>query len=251
MKLAASKNAIIISPDYRLMPEANGLDILHDVRNFYNWLATPDNLANKLPQGVSADIDHILVTGESAGGWLALQSALLPTSRKMVSAVISHYPMIDMRDPYYTGDYEKQIFTPVAPQQPRHILSDYLANLKPGQVVTSGTPPDRVPLVVSSVQQGSFGKLFGDDSILYPLEVLDNVTELPPTWILHGKGDTVIPIEGSYKYEKKLREKLPSAKLHVSYQPGDHGFDNDPAISLNTEWVKEGVEFIEQFWPSS
>ena len=98
-------------------------------------------------------------------------------------------------------------------------------------------------------QQGQFGELFGADSSLYPIELLESVTDLPPTWLLHGTGDTVIPVEGTYKYEKRLREKLPDAKLHVSYQEGDHGFDNDPSVSLDTNWIKEGVAFVEQFWP--
>jgi acetyl esterase/lipase len=231
------------------MPEANGLDILQDIRDFYNWLATPNNLDAFLPDGVSADLENMLVTGESAGGWLALQSALLPASRKRIAAVISHYPMIDMRDRYYTEDYEKQIFTPVAPQLPQNILRDYRANLKGGEVVSSGVPPDSVPLVISALQQGRFAELFGGDSSLYPIEALESVTDLPPTWVLHGTGDTVIPVEGSHKYEKRLREKLPDAKLHVSYRTGDHGFDNDPSVTLDTDWIKQGVEFVEQFWP--
>jgi acetyl esterase/lipase len=231
------------------MPEASGLDILQDVRDFYNWLATPKNLSSYLPDGVSVDLDNVLVTGESAGGWLALQSSLLPASREKIAAVISQYPMIDLRDRYWTDDYEKQIFTPVAPQLPKSILADYVSNLKGGEVVASAVPPDRVPLVISSLQQGRFSEFFGQDSSLYPIEVLDNVTDLPPTWLLHGTGDTVVPVEGSYKYEKALKEKLPGAKLHVSYQPGDHGFDNDPLVSLQSDWVKEGVQFIEKSWP--
>ena len=231
------------------MPEASGVDILQDVRDFYNWLATPHNLSSYLPEGVSADLDNILVTGESAGGWLALQSSLLPASREKIAAVISQYPMIDLRDRYWTDDYEKQIFTPGAPQLPKSILADYVSNLKGGEVVASAVPPDRVPLVISSLQQGRFSEFFGQDRSLYPIEVLDGVTDLPPTWLLHGTGDTVVPVEGSYKYEKALKEKLPSAKLHVSYQPGDHGFDNDPSVSLQSEWVKEGVKFIEKSWP--
>lgn len=249
LELALSKTAIIITPDYRLMPEANGLDILQDLRDFYNWLATPNNLSSHLPDGVSVDLDNVLVTGESAGGWLALQSALLPDCREKVAAVISHYPMIDMRDRYYTEAYEKQIFTPVAPPLPRSILQDYIANMQSSTVVSSAVPPDRVPLVISCLQQGQVAELLGRDSSLYPLEMLDKTNNMPPTWILHGKGDTVVPVEGSYKYEKALKERLPHAKLHVSYQSGDHGFDNDPSVSLATDWVQEGVKFIEQFWP--
>jgi acetyl esterase/lipase len=249
LDLALSRGAIIISPDYRLIPEVSGVDILQDVRDFYNWLATPRNVDSLLPKDVTVDIDNVLVTGESAGGWLSLQSALLPASRERISAVISHYPMIDMRDPHYTGDYEKHIFTPAAPQLDRSILRSYLENMKKGETITSAVPPDRVTIVISALQQGSFGKMLGDDSALYPLEVLDNTAALPPIWILHGTGDTVIPVEGSYKFEKAVKEKLPETKLHLTYQPGDHGFDNVESIGLETDWVKEGVDFIAKYWP--
>ena len=232
------------------MPEANGLDILQDVADLFSWLKSPSNLASYLPQGVKADVDHVLVTGESAGGWLALQSALLPASKQMISAVISHYPMIDMRDPHYTGDHEKQLFTPVVPQLDRSILQDYIANMKEGLVVTSAVPPDRVPLVISFLQQGAYKDFFGNENVLYPLEVLEDVTSLPPTWILHGTADTVIPVDGTYEYERRVREKLPNAKFHVHYDKNsDHGFDNDTNINLDTEWIKEGLTFIHPYWP--
>ena len=231
------------------MPDASGLDILDDVENFYSWLATPDNLAGHLPDGIIPDVGNVLVTGESAGGWLALQSALLSEPRRSISAVIAQYPMIDMRAPWYTGDFEKQIFTPVAPQLDRSILEKYMTELRDESTVTSAVPPDRVPLVISALQQGKFGELLGDNSSLYPLELLDNVTDLPTTWILHGTGDTVIPVEGTYNFEKKLKEKLPQAKAHFTYESGDHGFDNAPDVSIGTPWIREGVEYIKQSWP--
>ena len=111
------------------MPEANGLDILQDVRDLFAWLLTPDNLSATLPEGVSGDVENILVTGESAGGWLALQSALLAETRPKVCAVISLYPMIDFRDAHYTGKHEKHLFRPEAPKLDRHILRDYVSNM--------------------------------------------------------------------------------------------------------------------------
>ena len=251
LKLALSKDAILITPDYRLMPEANGVDIIQDVRDFYNWLAASNNLAKYLPTGVSADLGNLLVSGESAGGWIALQSAILPESTDTISAVIAQYPMIDLRAPHYTADSEKHLFNPTAPQLDRSILQNYMANLKTSKVRSSALPPDRVPLVISSLQQGVWGKMFGEDSSLYPIEMLDKVTEMPPTWLMHGTGDTVVPVEGSYKYEKALKDKLPNAKLHVSYREGDHGFDNVPGVSLESDWIQQGVEFIGECWPKS
>ena len=104
--------------------------------------------------------------------------------------------------------------------------------------------------MISFYQQGAYRRFFGTDSILFPLEAVDSVSEPPPTWIVHGTDDSVIPVEGSYKYERHLRDKVPNAKLHVHYEEGaDHGFDNDLSINLNTPWIKEGLKFIDKYWP--
>lgn len=246
LHLALRENAILVMPDHRLMPEAKGLDILADVHDFVAWLLDPSNLQPHLPDGVTPDPDNILVTGESAGGWLALQTALHVPTR--VKAVIAHYPMIDLRDKHYTADYEKQIFVPPIPQLDRSILRDFLANLKGDEVVTSAIPPARSEIFASMLQQGSLGKFFGDDTSLYPIEVLDKVDQVPPTWILHGVQDSVIPIAGTSAYAETLKKEHPEAKLHLSYREGDHGFDNEPPAKLEDEWVQEGCEFIARYW---
>lgn len=249
LDLALANDAILVMPDYRLMPEASGLDILQDVHSFFTWLLAPENLQSHLPGEISPDLNNILVTGESAGGWLAIQSAFhAPNS---IKAVIAHYPMLDLRDKYYTQDYEKHLFDPPIPQLDRSILRDFAANLRGNEVVTSAMPPARSEIFASMLQQGSFGKFFGDDSRLYPIEMLklDRVESVPPTWILHGKQDSAIPIDGTYRYVKVLKEKLADAKVHLSYREGDHGFDNLPPARLDEEWVKEGVAFINQYWP--
>lgn len=65
-----SSEALIVSPNYRLLPEANGEDISKDMDDFWNWLQT-GGLAESLEQldkpSLSADLDRILMLGESAG----------------------------------------------------------------------------------------------------------------------------------------------------------------------------------------
>lgn len=156
-----------------------------------------------------------------------------------------------MRDRYYQEDTEKEMFTPRVPQLDRAILKDYIHRMKPGHFVTSATPPDRVPLVVSTLQQGAYKQFFGDVRDVYPLEVLKSaIKQTPPVWLIHGTGDTVVPVEGSYKFEALWKEKFPSERLLVHYDEGsDHGFDLAPGISLETHWVKKGLDFIAPYWP--
>jgi acetyl esterase/lipase len=60
----------MVDADYRLLPEANGRDILADIADLLRWL--PEHLpALAAQEGLRVDLAHTLFTGGSAGGWLA------------------------------------------------------------------------------------------------------------------------------------------------------------------------------------
>ena len=58
----------MLSPDYRLLPESSGHEILEDVRDFWTWVheCLPAEL-EKLGLGVKVDPSKIAAGGESAG----------------------------------------------------------------------------------------------------------------------------------------------------------------------------------------
>jgi acetyl esterase/lipase len=58
---------------------------------------------------IKADMDKILVAGESAGGYLAAQSMLLHPEAN-IAAVILVYPMVHLRDRFWDESYEKPMF---------------------------------------------------------------------------------------------------------------------------------------------
>lgn len=59
-----------MSPNYRLLPEASGQDVLQDMDDFWNWLHT-GGLAQSLKGTghgyIIPDLERILMLGESAG----------------------------------------------------------------------------------------------------------------------------------------------------------------------------------------
>lgn len=238
------------------MPEANGTDILADMRDFFNWLQSP-SFSSSLPEGISVDLDHLLITGESAGGWLALQSGLhIP---QLTSAVIMDYPMLDLRDKHYTQAYPKELFSPPAPQIPPHVLQDFVESLDGNEVVSARMPPSGVPLVLSMLQQGLTERFLGNDRSLYPLELLGDLVSsgtgiLFPMWIIHGTKDTVVPVEGTQKFADDIKQRIEGVKVLVTLREGeDHGFDNHDAetgrpAALETEWVQEGLDFMKGYW---
>ncbi|KAL5520914.1 hypothetical protein ACEPAF_2917 [Sanghuangporus sanghuang] len=75
------------------------------------------------------DVNRVLVTGESAGGYLAMQLALehfKPASEPKIRTVVPLYPMIDIRSPHWTTDYEKSIFG--VPQLPNSFIDEFIAS---------------------------------------------------------------------------------------------------------------------------
>ncbi|EME84087.1 uncharacterized protein MYCFIDRAFT_202888 [Pseudocercospora fijiensis CIRAD86] len=249
LNLALRHSAIVISPDYRLMPESKGVDILQDAADFYSWLF--DKAPEALPQGIDIDLLKILVTGESAGGWLALQAGFLIPDR--VGAIISHYPMVDMRSPHFTQKYEKQLME--TPQIDPQILDEYVVKMKPGSIVTSRIPPEGSEFVAIMFQQGSFPKYFGTEKELHPLEMLETATSFPPIWLIHGTKDSMVPVASTEKFAAALEKVLPDTPSYVTMQEGEeHGFDLHDAASggpasLETDWVKSGLEFVDKYWP--
>lgn len=70
LDLAVEKNAIIVMPDYRLLPESTGSDVLDDMDDFWTWLTNGgihDTLRNNGIDQVTVDVTKTLLEGESAG----------------------------------------------------------------------------------------------------------------------------------------------------------------------------------------
>lgn len=69
LDLALSVGAIIISSNYRLLPESNAIDILEDLDDLWKWLTPNLNelLKSCAASGIEADLNRILTVGESAG----------------------------------------------------------------------------------------------------------------------------------------------------------------------------------------
>lgn len=68
VQLAELKKAVIVSANYRLLPEATGKDIIEDLTDFYDWVqkSLPTKVSN-MSNGSEVDLNNILVAGESAG----------------------------------------------------------------------------------------------------------------------------------------------------------------------------------------
>lgn len=70
LQLALDVGAVIVSPNYRLMPEATGSEVLEDMNAFWKWLqqgGVDAALARSSIVSIRTDLGRVLVLGESAG----------------------------------------------------------------------------------------------------------------------------------------------------------------------------------------
>lgn len=180
---------------------------------------------------------------------MAVQSVLL-VEAKGVKAVIAHYPMIDLKDAWYSEPGKKVIWGQSPPAFPDGWFDQQLAKAaKSAKLVTERIPKDGEPdFFVATLLEGRYTEILGTDSSLYPLENLKRIREqgdtLMPIWMFHGEQDTIIPMDGTRKFVQEAQEGV-----YEQIIPGaEHGFDDD-SVGLSTDWVVEGREWLKTHWP--
>jgi fermentation-respiration switch protein FrsA (DUF1100 family) len=76
--------------------------------------------------------------------------------------------------------------------------------------------------------------------------MIETGPKLPPLFIIHGADDTIVPVEGSRKFVKKLLDKNPAAKMVLIAQPGEHGVSIP--LGMKHTWLTEGLECVKDVW---
>ncbi|KAJ8104426.1 Alpha/Beta hydrolase protein [Lipomyces tetrasporus] len=221
LELAESKGAIIVSPEYRLMPEANGAHILEDIKDFWAWVHKTLPIAiSGLNPNLTLDLDRIATVGESASGYLAMQSGFLFPEAKVrviMAQNCAMYPDVRMYNSHPTDPLEKE----------NAFVDAYLKQLKPGAMRLSTPFPTMI-----------------DFALDYCLRT---TKEIPPMWIAQGTEDHIMPKEATDEMVKKIKETRPEVPLLYSVQLGDHGFDM--GHKLSEAWLAEAMAYVGKYWP--
>ncbi|KAJ6032950.1 uncharacterized protein N7446_008756 [Penicillium canescens] len=255
---------IVLVPNHRLCPGVNILEgPMQDIRDLLTWIH--DGHLNKVLCGhetYSADIDNIAAFGTSSGGTLALGLGFnIP---RPVKAILSLYGAVHFTDPFWK--------TPLS-----HVASKLPSNLDPAflsQIYQEIPIPtdSSVSLEGQSEARGSKGPDFSRPrdafaftqiangtvmDAIYPdgkttdpdMERIDPVknvsAEFPPTWIVHGLEDTMVPIGLSRELYGRLREA--GVQCGMTEVPGEeHTFMMLMKVGSRTWWLqREGFDFLE------
>ncbi|KAH7002554.1 Alpha/Beta hydrolase protein [Ilyonectria destructans] len=236
IQYALDSKSILVSCDYRLLPESSGKDILEDIDDLWSWVhGRLQQALEVMTNGQNtADLQRVLLAGESAGGYLALQLALShPTA---IRAVIASYPMIDMQNRHFSEAYPKQMGQ--YPQMEFGVVAQHLSQLPDGIHPTTRSVSN---LPIAIIQHGLYQKFLGEHRSLFPIARLEDDPELahklPFIWLHHGTNDSEVPIDGSRKFVEKLRELNPKAQLRYKELEGmEHGVSSEIYLIQSGEW---------------
>ncbi|KJK80744.1 hypothetical protein H634G_03893 [Metarhizium anisopliae BRIP 53293] len=238
--LALAHGAIIISPNYRLLPEATTPQIFQDVADFWAYIHSPSlaSLLSSQSPPVEADLARVLVTGDSAGGLLCLSTAL--TYPRDMRVAVATYPLVDPGAPEFTRPRENP---PLGKSVPESVYDDALAAARGRPAESSVTSAARLDFMLAATQHGRLGGL-----VYFPPEALAaEGVRLPVggVTILQGRDDSVVPVESVRRFVKRAREVVGDEGVRLTETDGEHGFD----VALRYDgWLKGELKRAVDAW---
>jgi acetyl esterase/lipase len=180
--------------------------ILTDVLDCITYIrSTLLTAANLTPQQVNPT--KLIVSGSSAGGYLALLSALHCTSPPP-AAILAIYPITDPLGPFFT--------TP-QPHADGHIARETVAEfLDPKAEAVSGNPPDskRGKMYYWMLQTASLAELLSVTEADVEMRIARAITargvgqgeKLPPVYVVHGDRDRAVGVEQADEVVEVIRD---------------------------------------------
>ena len=237
--LANKQGFVLVSIDYRLVPETKLPEIIADLNDAMSWIHDDG------PKLFHADPSRMVVAGASAGGYLALMSGLHPKVKP--TAIVSYWGFGDIDGDWTTQPSEsyrkgklidkeaawsgvgEKVLTSTNQQNGRGRSTFFLYLKQTGEWVEAATGLDPKT----------------DRDKLTPFCPNRNVTpEYPPTLFLHGTADKDVPVEQTRTMAAELkRHKVDHETIII--EGGGHGLWGggrkkiEAAFVRSTEYIRE------------
>jgi acetyl esterase/lipase len=194
MKHMAQLGWVCFAPNYRLSPKATWPDHVVDVKRAIAWV-------REHGAEYGADPGFLVLTGGSAGGHLASLAALTPN------------------DPAYQPGFE-DADTSVQGCVPYYGVYDLA-----GETGTRAAKVRHETLMARLVMKTREASTFSAASPLVRVNA-----DAPPFLVIHGRNDTLVPVEEARLLVSRLRATSAQPVLYLELPGTEHAFDVFPSI---------------------
>ena len=189
----AARGWVCFAPNYRLSPKATWPDHLVDVKRALAWV-------REHGAEYGADPGFVVVTGGSAGGHLAAMCALTQDDPEFQPGFEDADTSVQGCVPYYgVYDLAGETRTKAARLRTSRLLSKLVMKTRDQAVYESASPIARVQ-------------------------------DAPPFLVVHGRNDTLVPVEEARLLVERLRAVSSEPVLYLELPGTQHAFDVFPSI---------------------
>jgi acetyl esterase/lipase len=197
MQHMAAKGWICVAPNYRLSPRDPWPAHIVDVKQAIAWIR--ERIAE-----YGGDPDYIAITGGSAGGHLVALAAVTPHDREL-------QPGFEHAD------------TSVQAAIPHYGVYDFA-----GSTGTRASVQLRDRFLGPRILQTSWAE--HPEAFEAASPILRLTPDAPDFFVLHGVGDTLVPVDQARQFVAKLREVSKRTVVYAELPGAQHAFDVFPSI---------------------
>jgi len=225
----AAQGHVVMDVAYRLVPETDMMGMVHDVKRAIHWIK--ENAAR-----YQVNARQIVVGGGSAGAHLALMAAYTSGNSEFtpvdlrgkaldVDAVVSLYGPTDLEKMYYHTN--QHLTTRSRPERKKKSVP---AKMPAWMLKAMGKNAARLGMDKDFTKVGALATILGGHPDECPgtyalFSPVSHVHEgCPPTLIIQGEQDCMVPVDSAKLLYNWLRQKEVKSVLHILPQV-DHAFD--------------------------
>jgi acetyl esterase/lipase len=189
----AARGWVCFAPNYRLSPRATWPDHLIDVKRALAWVREHGH-------EYGADPGFLVVTGGSAGGQIAALCALTQNDPTFQPGFEDADTSVQGCVPYYgVYDLTGETGTKAAEVRANRLLARLVMKTRDRSVYEQASP-------------------------------LAQVRDAPPFLVVHGRNDTLVPVQEARLLVQRLREVSEAPVLYLELPGTQHAFDVFPSI---------------------
>jgi len=226
----ARQGWVCFAPNYRLSPRATFPDHLIDVKRAIAWV-------REHGAEYGADPGFMVLTGGSAGGQLTTLCALTQNDPEYQPGFEEADTSIQGCIPYYgVYDLAAETGTRAARLRKRTLLAKRVLKTHDEDAFRRASPlarlhPTSTATPTPAHERNPQGCIPGSDTLADSVHEGERAgVEVPPFLVIHGRNDTLVPVEEARLLVQRLRAQSGQPVVYLELPGTQHAFDVFPSI---------------------